>query len=49
MAAIKKSEVYPKEFPVDPNQIKYPENALNVGSLLYRTSNMQYGSTIPNA
>lgn len=44
MAAIKKQDVYPKEFPVDANKIQYPSHALNVGSLLYRTSNMNYGS-----
>lgn len=28
--------------------MKYPEHGLNVGSLLYRTSNMGYGSTKPS-
>ena len=48
MASIKKEAVVPKSFPSQAEQIKYPENGLNVGSLLYRTSNMQYGSTKPS-
>ena len=49
MAAVKKSHVNPKSFPVNAAEIKYPPNALNTGSLLYRTSNMNYGAQIPNA
>ena len=43
MSAIKKQDVIPREFPAEAESIKYPEHALNVGSLLYRTSNMGYG------
>jgi hypothetical protein len=48
MAAVKKESVVPKSFPSQASQIKYPEHGLNVGSLLYRTSNMSYGSTKPS-
>ena len=48
MEAIKKESVGPRQFPATADQIKYPEHGLNVGSLLYRTSNMSYGSTKPS-
>ena len=48
MAAIKKDGVGPRQFPCEATQIKYPEQGLNVGSLLYRTSNMSYGNTKPS-
>ena len=48
MGAIRKGAVEPKQFPSMAEQIKYPEHGLNVGSLLYRTSNMSYGSTKPS-
>ena len=47
MSAVKKESVVPKEFPSSADQMKYPEHGLNVGSLLYRTSNMGYGCTKP--
>jgi hypothetical protein len=43
MEAIKKSDIIPREFPARAEDIKYPEHGLNIGSLLYRTSNMNYG------
>ena len=48
MASIKKESVLPKQFPATAEQIKYPEHGLNIGSLLYRTSNMSYGCTKPS-
>ena len=48
MAQIKKQEVYPKQFPADASEIKYPEHALKK-NLLYQTSNMSYGAKIPNS
>jgi hypothetical protein len=47
MAAVKKQDVIPREFPAQADKMRYPEHALNVGSLLYRTSNMGYGTTKP--
>ena len=47
MSSIKKQDVIPKQFPANADEIKYPEQALNVGSLLYRTSNMNYGVQKP--
>ena len=47
MAAVKKQDIIPKEFPAKADEIKYPEHGLNVGSLLYRSSNMNYGATKP--
>ena len=47
MAAVRKGAIVPKNFPSTADQIKYPDQGLNVGSLLYRTSNMNYGSTKP--
>ena len=47
MGAIRKEAVMPKEFPTTADKIKYPDQGLNVGSLLYRTSNMGYGNTKP--
>ena len=37
-------DIIPREFPARAEDIKYPDHALNVGSLLYRTSNMNYGT-----
>ncbi len=48
MGAVKKQDIIPKQFPAQADQMKYPEHGLNVGSLLYRTSNMNYGSTKPS-
>ena len=48
MASIKKESVLPKNFPATAEQIKYPDHGLNIGSLLYRTSNMTYGCTKPS-
>lgn len=48
MGAVKKQDVIPKPFPSSATEMKYPEHALNVGSLLYRTSNMVYGNVKPN-
>ncbi len=49
MASIKKADQVPKQFPVaEAEQMKYPGPGLNVGSLLYRTSNMGYGNTQPS-
>lgn len=47
MAAVKKQDVIPKHFPASASEMKYPEHGLNVGSLLYRTSNMTYGNVKP--
>ena len=47
MGTLQKGKVEPKQFKCTAEQIKYPEHGLNVGSLLYRTSNMSYGSTKP--
>ena len=46
MAQIKKQEVYPKQFPANADDIKYPESALKK-NLLYQTSNNNYGSKLP--
>ena len=48
MAAVRKEAVVPRSFPTTADQIKYPDHGLNVGSLLYRTSNMGYGNTKPS-
>ena len=48
MGAVKMQDIVPKEFPANADEIKYPEHGLNVGSLLYRTSNMNYGTTKPS-
>ncbi len=48
MAMVKKEAAAPRDFPSQASQIKYPDQGLNVGSLLYRTSNMNYGSTKPS-
>ena len=47
MSLVKKQDVIPKQFPANADEMKYPEHALNLGSLLYRSSNMVYGSTKP--
>lgn len=47
MNAVKKQDVIPKPFPAATTEMRYPEHALNVGSLLYRSSNMGYGSVKP--
>lgn len=39
MASIKKQDVIPRDFPAKAEEMKYPPNALNIGNLLYRTSN----------
>lgn len=33
-----------REFPIRHDQYKYPQPGLNVGPLIYRTNNMNYGS-----
>jgi hypothetical protein len=43
MQAIKKASVIPKQFPASAEQMNYPDHGLNVGNLLYRSSNMSYG------
>ena len=44
---IKKAEAQPKQFPAAAaNEIKYPDHALKK-NLLYQTSNMSYGSKMP--
>ena len=48
MGSIRKEAVLPRSFPATAEQVKYPDHGLNIGSLLYRTSNMQYGSTKPS-
>lgn len=48
MAAAKKQTVIPKEFPGATQEMKYPDHGLNIGNLLYRTSNMGYGTTKPS-
>ncbi len=48
MAQIKRDGIQPRSFPAQADQIKYPDQGLNVGSLLYRTSNMSYGNTKPS-
>ena len=47
MASIKKQDVVPREFPSKAEELRYPDNALNTGSLLYRTSAMHIGGTKP--
>jgi hypothetical protein len=37
-----------REFPIKHDQYKYPEHGMNVGPLIYRTNNMNYGMTIDN-
>ena len=49
MQAVKKASVVPKQFPASADQMKYPDNGLKVGNLLYRSSNMSYGAQIPSA
>ena len=48
MAAVKKQDIIPKDFPAKAEEMRYPDHGLNVGSLLYRTSNMGYGTTKPS-
>jgi len=48
MNVAKKTSVIPKEFPGARDEMKYPEPGLNIGNLLYRTSNMNYGNTKPS-
>jgi hypothetical protein len=48
MGAIKKQSVIPKDFPATADEMKYPEHGLNIGNLLYRTSNMGYGAQKPS-
>ena len=40
--------VVPKKFPVQAEQIHYPGLSQNTGSVLYRTSNRDYGSKPPS-
>ena len=42
--AIKAQGHLPRDFPAKHDEIKYPDQGLNIGSMLYRTSNMNYGS-----
>ncbi len=36
------------EFPIkDTSSMSYPKPGINVGSALYRTNNMNYGSSVP--
>ena len=44
MAAIKKVDVPPRDFPAKAAELTRPENALKVGNPLYATSSMGYGS-----
>ncbi len=39
MAAAKKQTVIPRDFPAASQEMRYPEHGLNMGSLLYRSSN----------
>ena len=48
MNSVKMQDVIPKEHPSQTAEMKYPDHALNLGSLLYRTQNMNYGSSVPN-
>jgi hypothetical protein len=48
MNAVKKQSVIPKDFPSANQEMKYPEPGMNIGNLLYRTSNMNYGTTKPS-
>ena len=41
---LKKQNNYPKPFPANVDEIKYPEHALKIGNPLFMTSNMTYGS-----
>lgn len=34
-----------REFPIKHEQYKYPEHGLNVGPIIYRTNNMNYGNS----
>ena len=36
-----------REFPIRHDQYKYPQHGVNVGPLIYRTNNMNYGSELP--
>ena len=45
--APKKQDVIPKEFPTRSEDLKYPPNALKIGSPLYMTTNMTYGGQQP--
>ena len=46
-AAVKKQDVIPKQFPSNPEEMKYPEPVLNKGNPLYQTSNNAYGTKKP--
>lgn len=48
MATVKKESAAPRDFPSLASQIKYPDQGINVGSLLYRTTNMTYGNAKPS-
>ena len=48
MAAVKKNEVQPREFPSQAEKMAYPGQALKVGSPLYETSSMSYGRQQPS-
>ena len=47
MASAKIQTVIPREFPAASTEMNYPEQGLNIGNLLYRSSNSQYGSVKP--
>ena len=46
---VKLSDAEAREFPTKAEEIKKPENALNVGNPLYETSAMAYGRQMPAA
>jgi hypothetical protein len=47
MAAAKVQTVIAREFPSAQSEMKYPEHGLNMGNLLYRSSNQIYGTVKP--
>ena len=49
MNSVKKQAVIPRDFPSANQEMNYPEPGLNIGNLLYRTSNMNYGTTKPSS
>ena len=46
---LKKQNNYPKPFPANVDEIKYPEHALKIGNPLFMTSNMTYGGQQPSS
>jgi len=49
MASIKKEDVVSRAFPSKAEELRYPDNALYSGNLLYRTTAMQIGNQKPSS